>query len=142
LNANPHSVLLLDGRAIEPTAAGFLASISQHIGDNLTVAELAASLATHLKTTAVIIDNYESLTLLDPWIRQVLVPALPSSTRVFLAAREPPGPGWRRDSPCNVLLRTLALKTLDRVSAKRLLTRFGVEGDRAPVINQVTAGAS
>lgn len=137
---NGCSVLLLDGRATEPTAAGFLASISQHIGNNLTVAELAASLATYPKTTAVIIDNYESLTLLDPWIRQVLVPALPNSTRVFLAAREPPSPGWRRDSPCNVLLHTLALKTLDRVSAERLLTRFGIDGARASVINQVTAG--
>jgi hypothetical protein len=134
------SVLLLDGRSTEPTAAGFLTGISQHIGHNVTVAELATSLASHPKITAIIVDNYESLILLDPWIRQVFVPALPTSTRVFLAAREPPGPGWRRDSPCNVLLRALGLKTLDPGSAERLLSRFGFEEARARAINQVTAG--
>jgi hypothetical protein len=134
------SVVQLDGRSTEPTAAGFLASLSRHFGRNVTVTNLTASLASNAKITAIIIDNYESLILLDPWIRQVFVPALPNSTRLFLAAREPPGPGWRRDSPCNVLLRTLALKTLDAGSAERLLSRFGLEGERARAINQVTAG--
>ena len=135
-----YSALLLDGRSTEPTTAGFLKSISQHIGRKLTVVNLAASLASLSKITAIVIDNYESLTLLDPWIRHVLVPALPGSTRLFLAAREPPGPGWRLDSACNALLRMLALKTLDRAPAERLLSRFGLEGARARSINQVTAG--
>jgi hypothetical protein len=134
------SIVLLDGRSTEPTAAGFLSSLSRHIGRNVTVSELTASLASHAKITAIIIDNYDSLILLDPWIRQVFVPALPNSAKLFLAAREPPGPGWRRDSPCNVLLRTLALKTLDPGSAEHLLSRFGFAGARASAINQVTAG--
>ncbi len=136
---NGCSVLLFDGRATEPTAAGFLKSLSDLIGRKVTANELAAALAKLPKTT-VIIDNYESLTLLDPWIRQVLVPALPNSTRLFLAAREAPVPGWRLDPQCNVLLRTLALKTLDRESAERLLARFGFDGARAHAVNQVTAG--
>lgn len=137
---NGCSVQLLDGGSTEPTAAGFLNGISQLIGGSVTASELAAALAKQSRTTAIVIDNYESLTLLDPWIRQVLVPALPNSIRLFVAAREAPGPGWRRDSPCNVLLRTLALKTLDRESAERLLSRFGFEGARARAVNQVAAG--
>jgi hypothetical protein len=134
------SILSLDGRATEPTAAGFLTGISQKIGRKLTVGDLAASLDSQSNITAIIVDNYESLVLLDPWIRQVLVPALPNSVRLFLAARESPGPGWRRDSPGNVLLRTLALNTLDRAAAEHLLARFGFEGADARIINHVTAG--
>jgi hypothetical protein len=137
---NGCSVLLLDGRSTEPTATGFLESVSQHVGRKVTVANLTAALGGKSKAAAIIIDNYESLTLLDPWIRQILVPALPSSARLFLAARELPGPGWRLDSACNALLRTLALKTLDRAQAERLLSRFGFEGARARSISQVTAG--
>ena len=85
-------VLLLDGRSTEPTATGFLESVSQHIGRKVTVANLTAALGGKSKAVAIVIDNYESLTLLDPWIRQILVPALPSSARLFLAARELPGP--------------------------------------------------
>jgi hypothetical protein len=133
------SVIWLDGRSIEPTTAGFLASVSEQTGRDIAVANLTTTIADN-PTTAIILDNYESLTLLDTWFRQVLVPALPNSVRLFLAAREPPGAGWRRDSPCNVLLRTLALKTLDRTAAERVLAQFGFEKTRARAINQVTAG--
>lgn len=132
-------VIWLDGRSIEPTTAGFLKSVSEHTGRDVVVASLTMTFAEN-QSTAIIIDNYESLTLLDTWFRQVLVPALPNSVRLFLAARQPPGPGWRRDSPCNVLLRTLALETLDRTAAERLLAQFGFEKTRARAINQVTAG--
>jgi Transcriptional regulatory protein, C terminal/AAA ATPase domain len=134
------SVVLLDGRSIEPITAGFLASLSQQIGRDVGVAELTTTFAKDRQTTAIIIDNYESLTLLDAWVRQVLVPALPSSAGLVIAAREPPGPGWRRDSPCNVMLRTLALKTLDRAAAEQLLARFGFAQAQARAINGVTAG--
>jgi hypothetical protein len=134
------SVILLDGRSIEPTAAGFLASLSQQIGRDVDITDLTTAFANEPQTTAIIIDNYESLTLLDAWVRQALVPALPSSAGLVLAAREPPGPGWRRDSPCNVLLRTLALKTLDRNAVEQLLARFGFAQARAHAINQITAG--
>ena len=123
-------VIWLDGRSIEPTTAGFLKSVSEHTGRDVVVASLTMTFAEN-QSTAIIIDNYESLTLLDTWFRQVLVPALPNSVRLFLAARQPPGPGWRRDSPCNVLLRTLALETLDRTAAERLLAQFGFEKTRA-----------
>jgi len=132
------AVLWLDGRFIEPTTAGFLKSVSQRIGRDVTAAKLAAALAK--AASVIIIDNYESLSLLDAWIRQEFVPALPHSARLFLAAREPPAPGWRRDAPCNVLLRTLALRTLDRTAAERLLTRFGFDASRAQSINKATAG--
>jgi len=132
------SVIWLDGRSIEPTTAGFLASLSQQAGRDIGVANLTTTFSP--PATAIVIDNYESLTLLDGWIRQVLVPALPSSALLVLAAREPPGPGWRRDSPCNVMLRTLALRTLDRIAAEQLLTRFGLAQERANTVNQVVAG--
>ena len=132
------SVIWLDGRSIEPTTAGFLASLSQQAGRDIGVANLTTTFSP--PATAIVIDNYESLTLLDGWIRQVLVPALPSSALLVLAAREPPGPGWRRDSPCNVMLRTLALRTLDRIATEQLLTRFGLAQERANTVNQVVAG--
>ena len=74
--ADRPGVVRLDCRAIEPTERGFRAALGS------STPELLA------------LDHYEVFRLMDTWLRQVFVPALPDETRVVLAGREPPVASW------------------------------------------------
>ena len=42
-----------------------------------------------------VIDGYERLRLIDDWIRDHLVPALPASSTTVIVTRTPPNAAWR-----------------------------------------------
>ena len=70
----------LDGRAIEPTPRGFLRALEGALGSRgaLDDAEAAAgALEADARATAIVIDEYDRIRLLDPWLRHQLLPALP-----------------------------------------------------------------
>src|SRR3954468_15038105 len=70
------TVLQLDGRAIQPTPDGFLAALEDKTGGALSSAAEAAKRLERLSDRVVlIIDTYELLRMLDPWLRQSFVPA-------------------------------------------------------------------
>src|SRR6516165_11894 len=78
-------VVALDGRAFEPTERGFLASLGKALGTPLpTLAAATAALAGDARVV-LMIDTYERLRLLDSWLRQSFVPALPRNVRLVLA---------------------------------------------------------
>jgi len=41
------------------------------------------------------VDTFESLVLLDAWLRTRLLPALPATTLTVLAGRDRPAPAWQ-----------------------------------------------
>ncbi|HTW70832.1 MAG TPA: winged helix-turn-helix domain-containing protein [Acetobacteraceae bacterium] len=136
--ASGMTVLWLDGRLLEPTAKGFLEGLSRQYGEGVDLESLSARLGD--SAIAIMIDNYESLTLIEVWLRESFVPALPPAVRLYFAAREPAGPLWRGDPQCGIRLRTLDLKPLDRVATQHLVARFGMVEDRARTIYHVTRG--
>ena len=72
------AVVSLDGRAIEPTERGFLDALAARLGGEPgPLAQVAAALGAQATRTVLAIDHYEALTLLDDWIRQVLLPSRP-----------------------------------------------------------------
>ncbi len=78
-------VIRIDCREIEPTATSFLAELAQHVGAVPgPVTELADRIADLGDRVLIALDGYESFRLLDSWIRQEFVPALPQSARIFL----------------------------------------------------------
>jgi hypothetical protein len=96
----------------------------------------------------VMVDTHEQLRLLDAWLRQSFVPALPENVRLLLAGRDSPS-AWQRD--LGDLLRTIRLENLSGEAAVTLLRRAGV-GDAAadrvarmarghPLSLQLAAGA-
>ncbi len=118
------TVLDLDGRAIEPTARGFLAALEAKTGGDLATAEAAAARLSSLGgRVIVIIDTYELLRLLDPWLRQTFVPALSDDVRIVVSGREPPMTGW--PSALGVLFRGMTLENLPRDPAETLLIQDG-----------------
>src|SRR5215813_21676 len=79
-------VVLVDCRAVEPTARGFLSELSPALGQNLsTVEDASRRLASFAEIVVIALDTYEAFRLLDTWIRQVFAPSLPIRTRLVLA---------------------------------------------------------
>ena len=83
--AEHEQVTFVDGRAIEPTPAGFLVATGEtprRAGDTVPGHD-AAPAAPRL----LVIDAAERLRLLDDWLRHVYLPSLPETTRVVIATQ-------------------------------------------------------
>src|SRR5688572_13198508 len=133
------AVLRLDGRAIEPTERGFLAALGLMTGGSLATAEEAAARLGNLAGRVIlIVDTYEVLRLLDPWLRQTFVPALPDNVRVILSGRDSPMTGWASD--LGGLFRGVPVENLERVDAEDFLARAGLGADAADRIYRLARG--
>ncbi len=135
------AVVRLDCRAIEPTARGFLHELGAAIGGEAATPEEAADRLGRLGGRVVLaLDTYEVFRLMDTWLRQVFVPALPDNARVVLVGRDPPVPAWLASAGWHGLVRSVALGPLDERDAVELLTRCGVKAGEAQRINRFTCG--
>jgi Transcriptional regulatory protein, C terminal len=130
-------VVALDGRAFEPTERGFLTSLGNALGTPLpTIADATGALAGDARVL-LMIDTHEQLRLLDAWLRQSFVSALPDNVRLLLAGRDTPS-AWQRD--LGDLLRTIRLENLSDEAAQTLLRRAGVDGTVAARVARVARG--
>lgn len=137
--ADGATVLRLDGRSIEPTERGFLAALQGQSGGDVVTAEDAAARLTRLGDRVILVlDTYEVLRLLDPWLRQTFVPALTDKVRIVFCGREAPMTGWTSD--LGRLFRGLPLENLPRAEAETLLGRTGVGRDDADRIYRLARG--
>jgi DNA-binding response OmpR family regulator len=132
-------VLRLDCRSIEPTERGFLAALEGKTGGELATAEDAAARLGRLgERVILVLDTYEVLRLLDPWLRQTFIPVLTDKVRIILSGREPPMTVW--PSALGGLFRGLPLENLRRDEAEALLDRAGVDHDDADRIYHLARG--
>ena len=133
------TVLRLDCRSIEPTERGLLAALEAKTGGDLATAEAAGTRLTELgERVVLVLDTYELFRLLDPWLQQAFLPALPDGIRVVLSGREAPMTGW--PSTLGALFRGLPLENLSRDDAEELLRRAGVDPRDADRIYHLARG--
>lgn len=99
--AQGRQVRLIDCRSVEPVPPGLLGAIGTSLGLELRdVAELAATVVSFAEPVVFALDNYESLRLLDGWLRTEFLPALPISARFIIMGRSLAtapwiaAPGW------------------------------------------------
>lgn len=131
----------LDGRSLEPTDRGLLEALASELGvTGASLETLLARLGANSGRTVIVIDNYEVLRLVDTWLRQVLVPALPDTVRVVLGGREPPVAGWLTAPDLSGAVQVLYLGPLEAPSAIQLLRHEGVEGPPAEAAARVARG--
>jgi hypothetical protein len=72
-----------------------------------------------------IFDSYERMAGIDGWLRDTLLPSLPSSALVVLASRRPPAAEWFRDGWEHVAV-DVELAPLSSGDAHALLAAYGV----------------
>ena len=135
------AVVCLSCGDIEPTARGFLRELGAAIGEESGTPEDAAERLGALGPSVVLaLDGYEVLRLLDTWLRQVFVPALPENVRVFLFGREAPVAAWTVSPGWQGLFQSLRLESLSDEEAVELLTRTGADPAEARRLNRFAHG--
>ena len=134
------SVLQLDASAIEPTERGFLAALAGALDDDgvATLGDMSERLARVGERVVLIVDTLERLRLLDDWLRERFVPALPDNVRIVLAGRDQPAPGWI--FAFGELLAVVCLASLARDDAEELLRRGGVPEPDLRRVNRLAHG--
>jgi len=125
-------VLRLDCRAVEPTESAFLAELAARLGTApAPLGRIAAHLGELGRPVVLALDTCEVFRLMDTWLRQTFVPALPDNVRVLLCGRERPLAAWHTAPGWHELFRTVALGPLGEDDAADLLRRFGVTPEAA-----------
>jgi len=134
-------VVRIDCRTVEPTVHGFLTELSDALGEPLlALDEVVERLSSFDERIVIVLDTYEVFRLMDTWIRQVFIPALPVNVRVAIASRNPPSPAWRTTPGWQGLFRSLLLGPLSETEALGYLTLSGIAPDVARRINLIARG--
>jgi hypothetical protein len=125
-------VVLLDCRSVEPTERGLLRAVGGF--------EDLEAFVRHLRAlpgpVVLAFDHYEVFRLMDTWLRQVLVPALPPGVSLLLAGRERPVGAWFALEA----FRTLPLGPLEDDAALALLEHQGIPAGDAARLNRIARG--
>ena len=135
------TVLLLDGRTIEPTESGFLHELSRQLRiGSPTLGGIVRMLSKKNSAVVIALDSYESLGLLDAWLRQVFLSRLGKNARLILASRFAPAPQWTEAPEWRGSFRSLELGPLDDVAALELLGSLGADETRSRAIAKFAMG--
>src|SRR5258708_18191598 len=89
------TVLVLDGRTIEATESGFQHELSRQLRiSRPTLGSIVRVLSKKNRALVIALDSYESLGLLDAWLRQVFLSRLGKNVHLILVSRFAPAPQW------------------------------------------------
>src|SRR5690349_3322670 len=118
---------VLDGRAFEPTPAGFLAALATALDrPGLGSAAIAATALDRADVGTLVIDSYERLNLLDAWLRNDFLVDLPADLTTVLVGRRPPNAAWRTAAGWRQLVAELAVGPLTDTDARLLVEGRGL----------------
>jgi hypothetical protein len=142
LSAAGARVLRLDGRVIEPTPRGFLGAIARVLGAVTfdDVEALADELERDRATSVIVVDEFDRVRLLDDWLRQELLPALPERTRFIFAGRLAPRSAWLMSPGWSEAVISLKLDALADAPSRELLARRGVSDEAMPPLLSLARG--
>lgn len=133
-------VLVVECGAVEPTEFGLCRELGRTLGCEEDLEAIAAAFAARPPPALLLFDGYEVFRLLDAWMRQVLVPALPDRVLVLFASKFPPSAAWTEAPAWQTLFQVLPLGPLSNGAAVELLTRLGVAGQAIGPITRFAAG--
>lgn len=134
-------VVALDGREVEPTHTGFLRSVAEALSlDDVSLFAIVRALQDGDAPALITIDGYESLGLLDSWLRRVFVPALPDRLRLALAGRLAPARQWTEAPEWRRIFAVMTVPPLGERAAFELLTAMGLQGERAAAVAAIAFG--
>jgi len=121
-------VVYLDGRNVDPSPQGFCLALRQVKW--LEEDDLSSIVRDWPSTGVLLIDTYETMSLLDAWLRETFLPQLPARSLVVIAGRNPPAPAWRTDIDWADLTQILALRNLRPEESQTYLATRGIPDDQ------------
>ena len=133
--------LRIDCRDVEPTPRAFLAELGRALEVECEDLErLSLALASRQAPVLVVLDTYERLRLIDRWIREELVPALPAGARLVLGGRDAPLPAWLLSTPAPELFAQLRLGRLSDADTIFFLRTAGLDDAAAKRLGRLSRG--
>ncbi|MEE9277180.1 MAG: adenylate/guanylate cyclase domain-containing protein [Dehalococcoidia bacterium] len=139
----PVQSLVMDCREIEPTPKGFLSALGATMGMRDPAPDLdmvVSRLGDGEPRSVLALDTYETFGLMDTWLRQVFVPALPESVFTIIAGREAPNPAWLTTPGWQDLFHEIELRDLPDTDARQMLTSRGLTQSQAQRVNRFARG--
>lgn len=132
-------VAYLDARNLEPAPELFEAAVRHVLGLD-PGASLFDALAGSPQRHVLMIDTYERLAPLDPWLRQTFLPQLPEGVLIVLAGRNPPSPAWRTDPGWQTLIHTVSLRNLSTDESRTFLAKRAIPEQQHSAVLNFTRG--
>ncbi|CAG7655879.1 AAA family ATPase [Paenibacillus allorhizosphaerae] len=130
--------LWLDSRICNDSPAGFLEAIHSLIKQTAgTAAPFQAPMTDILETvaghrTVLCIDNYDSLHLIEGWLREMFLPELPArEVLVVLAGRQQLSSEWQNDLAWRGRLRMMPLEPLSYADVRTYYGNLGLDDSDA-----------
>ena len=127
-----HRALVLEGRGFEPTPAGFLSALAGELAQpDIASPEAAAAALDRADVGTLVVDSYERLNLLDGWLRNDFLVALPADLTTVIVGRRPPNVAWRTAAGWRQLIAELVVGPMDDADARLLVERRGLPTEAA-----------
>ncbi|MCL7942381.1 winged helix-turn-helix domain-containing protein [Marinobacter sp. ATCH36] len=133
------TIVKLDCRSVEPTIEGFMRELCKALGGRIGNLDKATARLGELGARVILVlDTYEVYRLMDTWLRQTWVPALPDNVRLLCLGRERPLAAWRTSPEGRFC--AMAVGPLVEAEASSLLIRAGVPAKAAARVAHATHG--
>ncbi len=134
-------VVRIDCRTIEPIADSFLAEVrAASANAGLDLDAVLAAPSSDTSQVVLTFDSYESLHMIDAWMRSQFLPQLPASFRIVFASRFPVDTGWSSAPEWAGLFKRIELGPLSNDESQALLSGFGFSVAEAQSIQRVARG--
>ncbi len=120
----------IDATGVSRGPNDILAALANALGfseSTGTIEELVAGFSRH--RSVLVVDSFEHLEPMSGWVRDTLLPALPSQVVVVLAGRQAPDTRWTAHPLWCDAIRCVGLDSLSRAESGRLLDALGVAAD-------------
>ena len=127
ITSDTSQTIFIDCRDTEPTTTGFIDRLSIALGieyEKTSLDDIFSHLFKIKHRMLLCLDQYENFILMDTWLRQVFVPALPDNFLIVIASRYAPKTAWLTTPGWQNLFREIELRELsDEESTQMLETR-------------------
>ncbi len=134
------SSVWLDARHLAPRPEVFLAALRDGVAEGSADRDSSSVVGALPDESVLLIDGYEAIAALDPWLRDRFLPTLPRRCLVVIAGRGLPADAWIADPRWQSLQRVFHLRPLVPDESRDYLSRRGIHADRQPAILSAAAG--
>jgi hypothetical protein len=137
--AGGHPVVAVDARDLGLDSEVAAAAIARAAGAPPATPP-AQALAIGGGRPVLIVDTFEAIGGLEPWLRNQLLPSLVGAPLVVIAGRAPTSPAWRVDPAWHGTLSVVGLGSMALDESAELLSRRGVAADAHAALHEISHG--
>lgn len=133
-------VLEIECGAVEPTKISLLNELGRILDCKTELGAIAAAITGLPPPVLLLFDGYEAFRLLDTWVRQVLLPAMPDNVLVLFVSKLPPSEAWTDAPAWQNLFQAMQLGPLSESAATTLLVDLKVPVEAIGPLVRFAAG--